>query len=248
MSVAEVLLIVQTSSCKTLASTIAALDVGKHMDFMERMGLIIDSDVLLRLKKAFSDVLAKEVSYALNAESIEVLRERYPYLVENFLSRIYFPLFQVSNRLLKQLSTDKDFEEIYLKLVKSVAEDLRRTNYKYSEDLIYALSLLADRDLWLVRRVSEMGLDIFVKKLVKRGLRESLEATSYMLYAMFSWISASSAVLGLVDRFKWNNVDVLTKWSRHYAEELDIYIDTLDTILDDEVYGNLKSLGLNVEG
>ncbi len=38
------------------------------------------------------------------------------------------------------------------------------------------------------------------------------------------------------------NRDTLSYWCREYAEEVDGYIDTIDTLLDDEAYEVIKNL------
>ena len=66
----------------------------------------------------------------------------------------------------------------------------------------------------------------------------------HTMYTTFTWLSASAAVLELVRDYSERNRDTLALWSKEYAEELNTYIDTLDTLLDEETYNELVKLGI----
>jgi hypothetical protein len=83
-----------------------------------------------------------------------------------------------------------------------------------------------------------------LERLWERALREALSLQSYLSYLLFAWVSAVSAVTGIVERFREENRDILAAWCREYADEVDAYIDTVDTLLDDDAYETLKRLGL----
>ena len=71
-----------------------------------------------------------------------------------------------------------------------------------------------------------------------------LQLSGYLRYLFFAWTSATSAILKLVERYKEENRDTLVKWCRTYKEEVEGYIDTLDTLLDDESYDAIKKLDI----
>lgn len=127
-------------------------------------------------------------------------------------------------------------------LAKAFAEILRASGYERSEDLVYAMSVLIDRDLWVLMKLAELGIENLVKKLVERDLSLVLEFSDYTVYLTFAWFSATSAVLHIVENYKRENVNTLTSWSRTYAEEVEDYLDTMDVLLDDEAFGEILGL------
>ena len=132
-------------------------------------------------------------------------------------------------------------------LARHTARLLRNTGYEHAEDLVYGLSIMIEYDLWLVEKVVKLGLEELLEKLSERALTEALEISSYLRYLGFAWISATTAILGIIKEYKVENRDTLSQWCREYAEEIDSYIDTIDTLLDDEAYEVIKKLE-NLEG
>jgi hypothetical protein len=106
------------------------------------------------------------------------------------------------------------------------------------------MSIVFDHDLWVIDKVREVGIEAFTNKLVERAPRELYETSGYYLYLLFSLFSSMTAVLKLVDTYKKENLSTLIIWARSYAEELDLYLDTLDLFLSDETYKELVSEGI----
>jgi len=123
-----------------------------------------------------------------------------------------------------------------------LAEVIRGSGYRYAENLVYGLGALVDRDMWVLDKVSRYGIEGVVGRLVERSLETFLSFTGYTMYLAFAWTSATAAVLGLVKEFRETNRDTLAAWCRKYAEKVENHIDTLDLLLDDEVYGDLAEL------
>ncbi len=100
-----------------------------------------------------------------------------------------------------------------------------------------------------VELVEEGDVEALVAKAVdilEKGV-EAIEVPrirSWGREIVFALVSATSAVLGLVKEFKEANRDALAMWCREYAKKVENYIDTLDLLLDDEVYEGLVELGI----
>jgi len=221
-------------------------DVGlaELMDVVRRFRGLIGDELAGELGRVFDRALAEDVRRALNSENLERL---FPDLVARFWARILLPLVELSTKLFT-LSTDPRA----LELVKSVERDLGRalakvvrgSGYRYADYLVYGLSVLIDRDVWILERTAEYGLDGVVRRFVERGLEALLNLADYTIYLTFVWVSATAAVLGLVKEFREENRDALARWRRGYAGELESYMDTLDILLDDEAYSDLVELGV----
>lgn len=126
----------------------------------------------------------------------------------------------------------------------ALAKELRATSYENIEDLVCTVSIVFDHDLWVMDRISETGVEAFTNKLIKRAPRELYETSGYYMYLLFSVFSSMSAVLKLVDTYKKENLDTLIIWAKFYANELDLYLDTLDMFLSDETYKELINEGI----
>jgi hypothetical protein len=191
-------------------------------------------DTTEKIVKALEESLSSEIAQALNTKNIE---KEFPTLAEKFWLRISLPLLEL-NQKITPLPSDKlkELIELEKEAARETAKLIRNTGYRYAEDLVYGLSAMIDYDAWLVEKLSQLGPETLFEKLWQRGLQETLQLSIYTRYLLFAWISATSAFLNLLEEYREENRDTLAKWSRTYAEEVEAYIDTLDTLLDDEAY------------
>ncbi|MGB9760802.1 MAG: hypothetical protein ACPLZG_13310, partial [Thermoproteota archaeon] len=137
-----------------------------------------------------------------------------------------------------------EFNKLLKELYSTLAKELRATGYENVEDLVYATSIVFDHDLWVIDRIREVGIEAFMNKLIERAPRELYETSGYYLYLLFSLFSSMAAVLNMVDTYKKENLSTLILWAKSYANELDLYLDTLDMFLSDETYKELMSEGI----
>ena len=191
-------------------------------------------DTTEKIAKALEESLSSEIAQALNTKNIE---KDFPTLAEKFWLRISLPLLEL-NQKITPLPSDKlkELMELEKEAARETAKLIRDTGYRYAEDLVYGLSAMIDYDAWLLEKLSQFGLEKLADTLRHRGLQETLQISIYTRYLLFAWISATSALLKLLEEYREENRDALAKWSRTYAEEVEAYIDTLDTLLDDEAY------------
>jgi len=226
----------------TLSRKVALLESEKALGMLEEL---MGGGFLDRLDTVFSVLLENEVSAALTSED---LIGELPVLVERFWYRLLSPLTELQFKLFSSMVANRRlldaFAEAERALARALAREIRSTGYERWEDLVYALSVLVDRDLWVLKRSAEMGLDNLLEKLTKRDLGVAVWFASYTMYLAFTWISATSATLGLLEGYRRGNLDTLASWSRAYAEEVEDYLDTIDTLLDDEAYEELLHLGV----
>jgi len=224
----------------TLSRKVALLESEKALRTLEEL---MGEGFLDRLDTVFSVLLENEVSAVLASEDLTgelpVFVERFWYRLLSSLTELQFKLFMVANRELLDA-----FAEAEKALARALAREIRSTGYDRWEDLVYALSVLVDRDLWILERSAETGLDSLLEKLTERDLDVAVGFASYTMYLAFTWISATSATLGLLEGYRRENLDTLASWSRAYAEEVEDYLDTIDTLLDDEAYEELLRLGV----
>jgi len=214
-------------------------------EVLRRFEELMGRDFLDKLADVFSEILKNEISTALTSEN---LVSELPVLVERFWYRLLSPLAELQFKLFSSMVVNRElldaFAEAEKALARALARGIRSTGYERSEDLVYALSVLVDRDLWILKKSAETGLENLLGKLTERDLGVVVWFASYSMYLAFTWISATSAVLGLLGGYRRENLDTLASWSRAYAEEVEDYLDTMDTLLDDEAYEELLRLGV----
>jgi len=211
---------------------------------LRRFEELMGRGFLDKLADVFSEMLKNEISIALTSEN---LVGDLPILVERFWYRLLSPLTELQFKLFSSMAVNRElldaFAEAERALARALAREIRSTGYERWEDLVYALSVLVDRDLWILERSAETGLDSLLEKLTERDLGVVVGFASYTMYLAFTWTSATSATLGLLEGYRRGNLDTLASWSRAYAEEVEEYLDTMDTLLDDEAYEELLHLG-----
>ena len=134
-----------------------------------------------------------------------------------------------------------DLEE---KLGIVLAKLIRKTRYEYAENLVYGLSVLIDRDRWIIEKISELSIDDFLKKVIDRDPKAFMEFAAYTMYLTFTWVASIAALLGVVKNYKVENRDKMAQWCRGYAKEVEDYINTLDVLVKDDVYEELLELGI----
>jgi hypothetical protein len=208
---------------------------------VERARQLLGGDFLKRLLEAVEEGVRHEVSEILNASDID---ERFPTLATKFWLRLALSTLEVSQRVLSSPDFSRKVAEVERALARELTSLLKRTGYARAEDLALGLSVLTEYDLWLLDRASEIGLEPLLERLCERAPCETLLLQSYLSCLLFAWVSAVSAVTGVVGRFREENRDILAARCREYAEEVDAYVDTVDTLLDDDAYEALKRLGL----
>jgi hypothetical protein len=195
--------------------------------------------------KELEEALKGPVQRILNSPNLSA---DFPLEVYSFLSVVAKPLSQFSVYSLNKVFSDEkaygEFSKLFKELYNTLAKELRATGCENAEDLVYAMSIVFDHDLWVIDKVREVGIEAFTNKLVERAPRELYETSGYYLYLLFSLFSSMTAILKLVDTYKKENLSTLIIWARSYAEELDLYLDTLDLFLSDETYKELVSEGI----
>lgn len=221
-------------------------DVGVDVrGIVDELRGLIGGDVFERLDRVFEEALRDEVYAVLNTD--DLVRD-FPVLAERFWARMLLPLVEFSDGVYASLTsgalTPAEFRGVMERLAVALARGLRHSGYRYADDLIYAMAILVERDLWIADKVSKLGLEELVEKLTSRALDTILQFAGYSMYLVFAWTSATVAVLNLVKGYNEVNRDTLASWSREYAREVDGYLETLDLLLDDETYSDLLELGI----
>jgi len=209
-------------------------------DVVVKFKELVGEDVAEKVRKAWEEALGGEIRRALTADD---LVQEFSGAAWEFWARLLPLLMEVTTRLYasSDIGKVKAYEE---ELAKAVAKALRASGYARAEDLVYALSALVDRDVWILDWASKLGLNEFVKRLVTRALDEALQLTGYTVYLTFAWLGSTAAVFGLAKEYREANRDQLAAWARQYAEEVQGLLDTLDLLLDDEAYEDLLALGI----
>jgi len=226
-----------------LAASIGeGIGVTDVLNTIKRLKGFVSTEALEKLDKSFNEALRNEIHEVLNTDNLE---QNFPMLVEKFWARIALPLIELSNTIYTLDAEDlRKFREVEEELARAVAKLLKNSNYNYADNLIYALSTLVDRDLWVLDKISELGFNALIKKIIDRALDVVLQFSGYTMYLTFAWVSSTAAVLGIARECKERNRDILAIWCQEYAKEINSYLDTLDLLLDDEVYEDLVELGI----
>jgi hypothetical protein len=234
------ILLSESAEMRSIASS--SLTVKSVDDMIEKLSRFVGRRELGRLVKAVDTAVRYEISQALRSDN---LTKVFPKLTRRFWSRVELHISVITDRVfdsVASLEDLKEFREVEMDLARYIAKLLRNTGYERAGDLVYGFSIMIEYDLWLVEKVVKLGLEELLEKLSERALTETLELSSYLRYLGFAWISATTATLGIIKEYKVENRDTLSQWCREYAEEVDSYIDTIDTLLDDEAYEVIKNL------
>jgi len=213
-------------------------------DVAKRFSEFIGEDLVKELDRVFSEALRNEVNRALKTDKLE---QEIHLLVEKFWSRIAFPLAELTQLTLSRMDRRVTLGEIIdleEKLGIALAKLIRKTGYEYAENLVYGLSVLIDRDRWIIEKISELSIDDFLKKVIDRDPKAFIEFAAYTRYLTFTWVASTAALLGVVKNYKVENRDKMAQWCRGYAKEVEDYIDTLDILVKDDVYEELLELGI----
>ncbi len=207
-----------------------------------RFSEFIGEEMAEALYRVLDDALRNEVAKALTTDNLE---QDVHSLVEKFWARIALPEAELTQQILSSTdrSTLEEFINIEEELGTALAKLVRRSGYKFAEDLVYGLSVLLDRDRWVIEKISELGVDGLIKRILDRDPKAFVEFTTYTAYLTFTWVASTSPVLGIVKDYKVENRDKLAHWCKHYAAEVEDYIDTLDILVKDDVYRELLKLG-----
>jgi len=204
---------------------------------------LIGEDLARKLDAAFEDVLKDEIRKALNTDRLE---QELHLLVERFWAKIAYPLVELTQSILfrgDRAALD-EFITLEEKLSVNMAKLIRESNYKFAENLVYGLSVLVDHDKWVIEKISKLGINGFIERTINRDPKALMEFASYIRYLIFAWLATTATVLGVTKEYKEENRDKMAQWCREYAKEVEAYIDTLDIIVKDEVYGELIELGI----
>jgi len=217
------------------------INLSKLKEAAGRLREIVGEETVRMTDRVFDEVLEHEVREILNVDDVE---GRFPDLVMRFWARILLPLVELNEKLVRDINILGEVRKIEVEMGMALAEIIRNTGYRHAEELVRGLGALIDRDIWVIDCMSKYGAKEAINKLMKRGAIPLLDLMGYTMLLTFAWTAASAAVLGLVKEFKESNRDTLARWCGKYAEEIEGYIDTLDLLLDDEVYEDLKEIGI----
>jgi len=212
-------------------------------DVAKRFREFIGEGLAKELDRVFSEALRNEVSRALSTDKLE---HEIHLLVEKFWARIAFPLAELTQSMLSPIDriTLDEFIDLEEKLGIALTKLIRRSGYEFAEDLVYGLSVLIDRDRWIIEKVSELGIDEFIKRVIDRDPKAFMEFATYTMYLTFTWVASTAALLGIVKNYKDDNRHKMAQWCRGHAKEVEDYIDSLDILVKDDVYEELLELGI----
>ncbi|MFZ8830493.1 MAG: hypothetical protein ACO2OO_03535, partial [Candidatus Aenigmatarchaeota archaeon] len=197
---------------------------------------LLEKEVIQDLVNRF-EAGREEIEKVLNSKDLE---KDFPLLSISFFFKIAQPLFKIS-LILKERS---EYIEDLKKLALIMAKVLRESSHTRKEDLIYSMSILIDRDIWVIEKMSKYGLEELIKKLIERAKEISIGFINTTINLTFAWLSAISAILNIVKKYNEENLNKIIDLSLELSKELDSYLDTLDLLLDDETYEELREIKL----
>jgi hypothetical protein len=142
------------------------------------------------------------------------------------------------------LKERSEYIEDLKKLTLIMAKVLRESSHPRKENLIYSMSILIDRDIWVIEKMSKYKLEDLIKKLIERAKEISIGFINTTINLTFAWLSAISAILNIVKKYNEENLNKIIELSLELSKELYSYLDTLDLLLDDETYEELRELKL----
>ena len=195
----------------------------------------------IKLTKVFTGALKNEVANILNSTEAG---SAFPHLSAKFWARMALPMLEFNEAIFSSPALLDEFIINVEELSKITAKLMRKSEYRKIEDLVYGLATLVDHDRWVAGKISATGFDDLARKLSERALETTLSFAQCSMDLAFAWVSAASAALGVVREYRRENMDYLAGLCRELANKLDSYMETLDMVVDDELYEDLVRLGV----
>ena len=225
--------------------TLLAAEVVANIEDAEQIVFIVQELVgyrlFTKLTTAFRDSLNEEVLKVLNTDTPEsVLSD----LSTRFWARMSLPVLELNEMILSSLEVLNKSVTVGEKLAKVTAELIKNSGYERADDIVYGLASLVEYDRWFVEKVRMTGVDGLAQRVSARALETALSFARCSMDLTFAWISSASAALGIVKRYRRENMHYLAGLCRELAHKLDAYMDTLDMVVDDELYEDLVRLGV----
>jgi hypothetical protein len=195
----------------------------------------------IKLTKVFTGALKNEVANILNSTEAG---SAFPHLSAKFWARMALPMLEFNEAIFSSPALLDEFIINVKELSKITAKLMRKSEYRKIEDLVYGLATLVDHDRGVAGKISATGFDDLARKLSERALETTLSFAQCSMDLAFAWVSAASAALGVVREYRRENMDYLAGLCRELANKLDSYMETLDMVVDDELYEDLVRLGV----
>lgn len=107
-------------------------------------------------------------------------------------------------------------------------------------DIVYALATLFDYDLWILTKIQNLGLENFITRIIERAYDELRELVNHYLTLLYTNLLTQLAIHNEV-KWRRENLEQVIQWSKTYAEEVDTYLDTVNLLITDEYYEELKN-------
>ncbi|HDD26877.1 MAG TPA: hypothetical protein ENF75_07330 [Acidilobales archaeon] len=236
--------LIGTSPCVFRLKELSSLSSEFRRVFSSRL-LTMLNDYVNKLLSDFIEPLLNTKTPDLDNVFTKLLSEFSMYL-STITSVLNAPILALKNEeeIVSELSKLVSLEERVYSLI---ANEVRRRGSKVPNDVegvVYGLAMLIDYDLWVINKLSKYGLHGLIERLQTRALNELSEAVRYKAALTYLVTATLTAILGIVTKYNMNNLSKLIKWTKKYAEELDDYIDTLDVLVEDELYSEvMKYLG-----
>ena len=200
------------------------------------------------LERAYSTILSKAVVPLLRAEPGEladVFQGKLPVfatyttlLLSNFsLVRIYVRCPEDAPGLLRRVA---EFEkELYRSYARALDERSAEAGVSF-EGVEYAVAQLFDYDLWILKKIGELGPEGFLELLMERAYEEACSMHGYLLALLYAVTAVNAAIFGLVAEYNEESLEVLVGWAERYARELDAWVDTVNLLVTEECYEALE--------
>lgn len=128
--------------------------------------------------------------------------------------------------------TAKLYEEICESYIKHIKDKCEEKGIP-SEDVKSAALQLFDYDLWLLGKVTELGMNEFLKALLTYASDEIKHMSAYLIALSLTLMAIDAGVSEWVP-CNVENLKILVSWAKHYAKELDSYLDTVDLLITNE--------------
>jgi len=186
-----------------------------------------DIDEFIRRLLAVSDEQGFERTFD---QGIEIM-----FKLVQLVSLVFVSCFSNERRREEFINLTEELLVRTFRELKTELEDLRQ-NIGILDDVLKELSVVFDYELWLLSNIRKQGFVIFATKIMSRCFEELIGAQKHRLALLliariFHNIASGKAPLP-------NNkvMTMLLRKLKTHSDELDAYLDTLYTLLDDEAY------------
>jgi len=218
-------------------------------EVVKEMEKLVGTDMLKGLEPIYDKIINETIKPLIKAPPSEVdtvFKEK-RMLFANYFTKISSSITEslVLSKTGEELRNSlRRFKKIEYRIYGALKDEIEKSEFNGIENILYAISIAADYDLWVINSILEVGFEEFIRRVDKRASDEIHKLIGYLLSLTYSLMACLFVMLRYkaveVSKPVAETFNILVSWCSKYADELDLYVDTINLLISDEYYGVIK--------